>query len=110
MNKKEYYLINRERIRARQKEYCLRNKEKRKQYLLDNKEKISEKHREYRLNNREKIKEKKANLKKVYWVTKFPKHSKRYGFKESEHILMEYSEEESKENISAFSKKEENHG
>lgn len=53
---------------------------------------------------------KKANLKKVYWVTKFPKHSKRYGFKESEHILMEYSEEESKENISAFSKKEENHG
>ena len=58
MNKKEYYLINRERIRARQKEYCLKNKEKRKQYLLDNKEKISEKHREYRLNNREKIKEK----------------------------------------------------
>ena len=36
----------------------------------------------------------KANLNKVYWITNYPKHSKRYGFKESKSILMEYSGEE----------------
>lgn len=37
---------------------------------------------------------KKGKLKKVYWITKFPKHSIKYGFKPSKNILMEYNEEE----------------
>jgi len=34
-----------------------------------------------------------CNLNKVYWITKYPKHSERYGFKPSKHVLMEYMEE-----------------
>ena len=34
-----------------------------------------------------------CHLNKVYWITKYPKHSERYGFKPSKHILMEYVEE-----------------
>ncbi len=37
---------------------------------------------------------KKANLNKVYWVTDYPKHSMRYGFKRSDSVLMEYTEED----------------
>lgn len=31
-----------------------------------------------------------ANLKKVYWITRSPKHSEKFGFKRSKHVLMEY--------------------
>lgn len=37
---------------------------------------------------------KKACLNKIYWITKFPKHSFKYGFKPSKSVLMEYTEEE----------------
>ena len=33
-------------------------------------------------------------LKKVYWITKYPKHSQRHGFKKSKWTLMEYKHEE----------------
>ena len=33
---------------------------------------------------------KKANLNKIYWVSNYPKHSERYGFKRSKAVLMEY--------------------
>jgi N-acetylglutamate synthase-like GNAT family acetyltransferase len=36
---------------------------------------------------------KKLKLKKVYWFTRYPKHSERHGFKISKNILMEYTEE-----------------
>ncbi len=35
-----------------------------------------------------------GNLKKVYWITKFPKHSIKYGFEKSNSTLMEYNEQE----------------
>ena len=35
----------------------------------------------------------KAKLKKIYWVTRYPKHSEKHGFKRSKHILMEYDED-----------------
>lgn len=41
---------------------------------------------------------KKLDIKKVYWVTRYPKHSKRYGFKNSKSMLMEYTEEEQESN------------
>ena len=31
-----------------------------------------------------------AELDKIYWVTRCPKHSERHGFKKSRHTLMEY--------------------
>jgi len=37
---------------------------------------------------------KKLKLKKVYWITNYPKHSERHGFKRSKSVLMEYMEEE----------------
>lgn len=37
---------------------------------------------------------KKACLNKIYWITKFPKHSFKYGFKPSNSVLMEYTEED----------------
>lgn len=37
---------------------------------------------------------KNANLKKIYWITAFPAHSAKNGFKKSKNILMEYNEEE----------------
>lgn len=36
---------------------------------------------------------KKANLNKIYWITNYPKHSQKYGFKQSKSVLMEYSED-----------------
>jgi hypothetical protein len=38
----------------------------------------------------------KANLKKIYWVTNFPRHSQRHGFKKSKSVLMEYCMDEKK--------------
>lgn len=35
----------------------------------------------------------KAQLKKIYWVTNWPKHSEKYGFKKSKAVLMEYTED-----------------
>lgn len=35
----------------------------------------------------------KLNLTKIYWMTNYPKHSERYGFKPSKCVLMEYKEE-----------------
>ena len=35
---------------------------------------------------------KKGNLNKIYWVTNYPKHSERNGFKRSKSVLMEYDE------------------
>lgn len=32
-----------------------------------------------------------AKLSKIYWITNYPKHSERYGFKRSKSILMEYN-------------------
>lgn len=36
----------------------------------------------------------KAQLNKIYWITKCPKHSYKYGFKQSKSVLMEYSEKD----------------
>ena len=33
----------------------------------------------------------KAKLNKIYWITNYPKHSERYGFKRSASVLMEYN-------------------
>jgi len=41
----------------------------------------------------------KANLNKIYWVTNYPKHSMRYGFKPSKSILMEYDPKKIEEKI-----------
>jgi N-acetylglutamate synthase-like GNAT family acetyltransferase len=35
---------------------------------------------------------KKLKLNKVYWMTNYPKHSERYGFKRSKSVLMEFKE------------------
>src|SRR5690606_25795097 len=35
---------------------------------------------------------KKLKLKKVYWVTNYPRHSERHGFRQSKSVLMEYME------------------
>jgi len=37
---------------------------------------------------------KKANLNKIYWITNYPKHSLRHGFRRSKGVLMEYTEED----------------
>jgi N-acetylglutamate synthase-like GNAT family acetyltransferase len=42
---------------------------------------------------------KKGNLNKVYWITNYPKHSQKYGFKQSKSVLMEYTEEQDGQNI-----------
>lgn len=34
----------------------------------------------------------KANLNKIYWITDYPKHSKKHGFKQSKSVLMEYDD------------------
>lgn len=41
-----------------------------------------------------KEKMKKLKLKKCYWITRYPKHSERNGFKRSKHVIMEYTEEQ----------------
>ena len=42
---------------------------------------------------------KKLELKKTYWVTNYPKHSERHGFKRSKSVLMEYTEVQDGKNI-----------
>jgi len=42
---------------------------------------------------------KKGKLNKIYWITDYPKHSQRHGFRMSKSVLMEYSEEEDGKNI-----------
>ena len=37
---------------------------------------------------------KEAQMKRVFWISKYPKHQQKYGFKPSKHVLMEYTEEE----------------
>lgn len=37
--------------------------------------------------------QKKGKLGKIYWITNYPKHSEKYGFKQSKSILMEFSED-----------------
>jgi hypothetical protein len=41
---------------------------------------------------------KKGKLNKIYWITNYPKHSEKHGFKRSKGILMEYQEEEDGKN------------
>lgn len=36
----------------------------------------------------------KGKLNKIYWITNYPKHSERHGFKRSKGVLMEYTEEQ----------------
>ena len=38
----------------------------------------------------------KAHLNKIYWITNYPKHSEKNGFKRSKSVLMEYNEHEEK--------------
>ncbi len=38
-----------------------------------------------------------CELNNVYWVTKYPKHSEKYGFKRSKSVLMEYTGERKEE-------------
>ncbi|MFO7881202.1 MAG: hypothetical protein R6U52_01530 [Kosmotogaceae bacterium] len=40
----------------------------------------------------------KANLNKIYWITNYPKHSMKYGFKPSKSVLMEYNPNEEVKN------------
>lgn len=45
----------------------------------------------------------KAKLHKVYWITNYPRHSKKYGFKESKSVLMEYSDEPEEKQVQMVS-------
>lgn len=38
-----------------------------------------------------------CELNNIYWVTKYPKHSEKYGFKRSKSVLMEYTGERKEE-------------
>lgn len=40
---------------------------------------------------------KKLKIDKAYWMTRYPKHSERHGFKRSRNVLMEYSAESEKQ-------------
>lgn len=46
-----------------------------------------------KLSNHIKEIRKKGNLNKIYWITNYPKHSERNGFKRAKGVLMEYNEE-----------------
>lgn len=50
-----------------------------------------------------------AGLKKVYWITNYPKHSENHGFKRSKHVIMEYSEVEDGEDVHGRSDAREEH-
>ena len=77
---KEYRLNNKKKIKTYQKEYSLKNKEftkkYSKEYRLKNKEKINEERKEYRLNNKEYFKE---------YRLKNKKQIKEYTLKNKEH-------------------------
>jgi hypothetical protein len=40
-----------------------------------------------------------AKLNKIFWATRYPKHSMRYGFKHSKSVLMEYDPKEKEEKL-----------
>ena len=42
--------------------------------------------------------QKKGKLNKIFWVTNYPKHSQKYGFKQSKSVLMEYTEDQDGQN------------
>lgn len=42
---------------------------------------------------------KKLKINKVYWLTNYPKHSERHGFKRSRSVLMEFTEVSDGENV-----------
>lgn len=52
-----------------------------------------------RLANHVKEIKKKLKIEKVYWLTRYPKHSERHGFKRSKSVLMEYTGEENGKDI-----------
>lgn len=52
---------------------------------------------------------KKAKLKKVYWITNYPKHSERYQFKRSKSVLMEYTEVDDGKNIDGWNNERTGH-
>ena len=52
----------------------------------------------------------KGNLNKIYWVTNYPKHSERNGFKRSKSVLMEYVGEENTSKQCVEKNKENQHG
>lgn len=39
----------------------------------------------------------KAHLNKIYWITDYPRHSQRHGFKQSKSVLMEFVEDDNGE-------------
>lgn len=53
--------------------------------------------------------QRKGHLNKVYWVTNYPKHSQRYGFRPSKSVLMEYTEEANGQNHDGRRKAREEH-
>ena len=87
--KKEWYLKNKDRTKEHKKaysvEYRLKNKDKRKEYYLQNKDKIKEYSKEYRLKNKDKTAATKHEYMKKYKETPQYKKSqaidnwKRYG-------------------------------
>ena len=42
----------------------------------------------------------KANLNKIYWITNYPRHSQRHGFRKSKSVLMEYCMDTKEQNDS----------
>lgn len=51
----------------------------------------------------------KARLNKVYWITNYPKHSERHGFKRSKSILMEFTEEQDGKDLNGRGNTREEH-
>lgn len=62
-----------------------------------------------RLSNHVKEIIKKLKLNKVYWLTNYPKHSERNGFKRSKSVLMEYKEKENGKNHDGWINSREEH-
>ena len=50
---------------------------------------------------------KEANLKKAYWLTNYPKHSERYGFRRARSVLMEYVDGKDADGVDATHRKRE---
>lgn len=89
-------------IDALSKDICIHTFSMDKEYWLKGKavEKLSNFIKEIR---------RKASLNKVYWVTNYPKHSERHGFKRSKSVLMEYTEVLDGKNIDGRSNPREKH-
>ena len=51
----------------------------------------------------------KGQLNKVYWITNYPKHSQRYGFRPSKSVLMEYTEEANGQDLNGRGDSREEH-